>query len=410
MFRRPGTTVLSSKIGRAGQPELGRAMLHPAHADQVLRLLANVAEGRRDLDERESRIPTSHYTSAARFEAERAVLFRRQPVILASPRQLAEPGACLTHDALGLPLLLVRDRAGELRAFLNVCRHRGTRLVDDQGVCHKKALLCPYHHWMYALDGQLIRMPLADEGFPGLDRAERGLVRLPLEVRHGLVWLVPDPKASIDLDAHLGGLGDELEALGLSTQRFYRQGSTRCQANWKLIIDAFSEAYHIRRLHQETLGGFFADCQAVMDRAGRHLRASVGRSAIEEARDLAEVERDPRDYVTFTYYLFPNSILVFSPDYVTHLGFFPQSADETIVVDTMLVPHDPVSEEEDRHWGRSFDLIDGQVFNQEDYRVAEQGQIGLCSGANDELIVGRLEKGVRIFHEILDEALAEAEG
>ena len=385
-------------------------MLHPAHADQVRRLLAYVAEGRRELDEREGRIPTSRYTCAERFEAERAALFRRHPVILGSDGQLAEPGACLTHDALGLPILLVRDRAGELRAFLNVCRHRGTRLVDDDGVCHKKALLCPYHHWMYALDGQLIRMPLADEGFPGFDRAERGLVRLPLEVRHGLVWLVPDAKASIDLDAHLGGVGDELEALGLGTHRFYRQGATRCQANWKLIVEAFSEAYHIRRLHKETLGGFFADCQAVMDRAGRHLRASVGRAAIEEARDLAEVERDPHNYVTFTYYLFPNSILVFSPDYVTHLGLFPQSADETIVIDTMLVPHEPVSDEEDQHWARSYDLISGQVFRQEDYRIAEQGQIGMRSGANDELIVGRVEKGVRIFHEIVDEALAEATG
>lgn len=384
-------------------------MLHPAHADQVRRLLANVAEGRRDLDEREGRLPISRYTSAERFEREREALFRPHPVILGAEGQLAEPGTCLTHDALGLPLLLVRDKRGELRAFLNVCRHRGTRLVDDEGVCRKNNLLCPYHHWMYALDGQLIRMPLADEGFPELEWRRRGLVRLPLEVRHGLVWLLPDAKGSLDLDRHLGGIGDELEALGLGRHRFFRQGVTRCRANWKLIVDAFSEAYHIHRLHKDTLGDFFADCQAVMDRVGRHLRGSVGRSAILEARDLAQVEGDAANYVTFTYYLFPNSILVFSPDYVTHLGFFPQSADETIVVDTMLVPHDLRSEEEAQHWGRSYDLISGQVFRQEDYRIAEQAQLGLGSGANEELVVGRVEKGIRIFHQILDEALAEAD-
>jgi len=374
-------------------------MLHPAQADQVRRLLANVAEGRRDLAERESRLATSRYTSAERFEREREVLFRSYPVILGAEGQLAEPGACLTHDALGLPLLLVRDKRGGLRAFLNVCRHRGTRLVSEEGVCRKNNLLCPYHHWMYALDGQLIRMPLADEGFPELDRSQRGLVRLPLEVRHGLVWLLPDAKGSLDLDRHLGGIGEELEALGLGRHRFFRQGATRCRANWKLIVDAFSEADHIRRLHQDSLSGSFADCRAVMDRVARHLRGSVGRSAILEARDLAEVERDAANHVTFTYYLFPNSILVFSPDYVTHLGFFPQSADETIVVDTMLVPQAP----------RSFDLINNQVFRQEDYRVAEQAQIGLRSGANQEFVVGRVEKGVRLFHQILDEALAEAE-
>jgi phenylpropionate dioxygenase-like ring-hydroxylating dioxygenase large terminal subunit len=382
-------------------------LVNPAQSAQISRLLPNRAEGKLDLDEREHHLSVSRYTSEERFRREREILFRRYPLILGTESQFEAPGTCLTHDLLDLPLLLVRGEDGVLRAFLNVCRHRGTRIVSEDGLCHRDALTCPYHNWTYGLDGRLKKIPRGKEGFPNVDPAAHGLVPLPLLVRHGLVWVLPDRDAAIDVDAYLGEIGDDLEELSLGSHRLFRQGSSRCKANWKLMIDAFSEVYHVKRLHSDTIGPFFLDTDAVFDRVWRHLRAAIARKGLAEAADLSEVKRDLRNNVTFTYFLFPNSVLVFSPDYVTHLAFFPQTPDETVVVDTMLVPHKPRSADEEAHWARSFDLINEQVFRNEDYGIAEAAQIGIRSGANEHLTLGRLETGVRIFHEVLDEALAE---
>src|SRR5262249_32809044 len=152
-------------------------------------------------------------------------------------------GSLLAFELCGVPVLLARGRDGELRAFLNVCRHRGARLLVEQGtVCRKQSLVCPYHAWTYRLDGTLAGMPRS-EAFPCLDRAELGLRKLPIAVRHGLIWIVLDPshEGPLDVTTHLGELDHELEAIGLARHRFYRQHAVRRATNWKLIVDAFLE-------------------------------------------------------------------------------------------------------------------------------------------------------------------------
>ena len=103
--------------------------------------------------------------------------------------------------------------------------------------------------------------------------------------------------------------------------------------------------------------------------------------------------------------IFPNSVIVYHPDYISHLGMFPAAADETLFVHTMLTPETPSDEKAETHWARSFELMDTAVFNGEDLVVCEQIQRGLSSGANDRLILGRLEQNLRWFHETLKEAM-----
>src|SRR4029077_7492736 len=115
------------------------------------------------------------YYDAGRFQAEREQLFLRLPLCLGHVDQLAEPGAVLGLDLCGTPVLMARGADGELRVFLNVCRHRGARLVAQHGGgCRRNRLVCPYHAWTYRLDGSLAGVPRA-EAFPDLKPDRLGL-------------------------------------------------------------------------------------------------------------------------------------------------------------------------------------------------------------------------------------------
>jgi phenylpropionate dioxygenase-like ring-hydroxylating dioxygenase large terminal subunit len=347
------------------------------------------------------------YHDPDRFVVERERLFRRLPLCLGHADQLAEPGSLLAFELCGVPVLLARARDGALRAFLNVCRHRGARLLTDEGaVCRKPSIACPYHAWTYRLDGTLAGLPRA-EAFPELDRGKLGLRPLPTAVRHGLIWVMLDPTAepALDIAGHLGDLDRELQAIGLAEHRFYRQHAVRRATNWKLIVDAFLEVYHVCRLHAGTIGPFFVDAVAVNDSVGRHVRSLIAREDTPEIRRLPPEQWRPQVHGTLVHFIFPNSVFIYHPDYISHLGLFPSAPDETLFVHTMLTPEKPADAKAEAHWARSFELIDARVFNKEDLVVCEQIQRGLASGANESLIVGRLEQNLQRFHSTVDAAL-----
>ncbi len=377
-------------------------MLTDSQQQLLERLAAAVRGDRPEMDDRQHTVPVEAYLDPARCAQERA-LIRTQPVAVAPSALLAKPGTCLAQDELGVPVVLTRDRDGVAHAFLNVCRHRGTRLVSEQGPCRKSSLVCPYHQWIYGLDGALTRIPLV-EAFPDVDPADHGLVPLPVEERHGAIWVVADPQGAIDMAGHLGPTDAELAVFGFDRMTYYGQHVTPVAANWKLVFDAFFEAYHVHHLHKKSLGDFFLDNQAVIARQGRHVRSVLARTGYDGTTPPPE---RMRELVTFVFYLFPNTLIVMSPDYVNLLAIYPKSVDETVVVNSLWIDEPPATPEAEAHWAKSFDLICKVVFAGEDYRMAELGQIGLASGANPAMTLGRVEYGIRQFHDILDEALAE---
>ena len=163
------------------------------------------------LDETVTRNPVDHYLSEDRFQIERDQIFKRVPMIAAHSSEFAKPGDFLRRDIAGLPSLLTRDKSGAVHAFLNACRHRGTRLVDDERGC-KHRFSCPYHAWTYANSGELIAAPHFDQGFEGLEKSDLGLISLHCEERFGFVWVSASPDA-ISLDEHIGDIATELDAL-----------------------------------------------------------------------------------------------------------------------------------------------------------------------------------------------------
>ena len=159
------------------------------------------------------------------------------------------------------------------------------------------------------------------------------------------------------------------------------------------------------RLHADTIGPFFVDAVAVNDSVGRHVRSLIAREDTPEIRGLPPEQWSPQVHGTLVHFIFPNSVFIYHPDYISHLGLFPSAPDETLFVHTMLTPEKPADAKAEAHWARSFELIDARVFNKEDLVVCEQIQRGLASGANESLIVCRLEQNLQRFHSTVDAAL-----
>src|SRR5687768_652890 len=166
-------------------------MDHALQRTLVHRLLAHLEHRTTDREPAPSRLPVAAYADADRLAREQAKIFRELPLAIAHSSQLAAPGDFLTHDHSGVPLLVVRGEHGELNAFLNVCRHRGTR-VEGAACGSRKAFVCPYHSWTYGCDGALLAIP-HERGFTGIARETRGLVRVPAGEHAGLIFVRPSP-------------------------------------------------------------------------------------------------------------------------------------------------------------------------------------------------------------------------
>ena len=348
-------------------------------------------------------VPAAHYTDPDHFEREKSVLFDRLSQVLVPSALLPEAGMAAPHSATGRPLLITRDANGFAHVFLNVCRHRGTKLVEGEDVQCVKRLVCPYHAWTYKLDGKLLALP-RPETFPGLDKSDHGLIELPSHESGGLIWFAPQDGADF-CDAET--LGADFSAFGMDQAYLFRRKLHTVKGNWKLIMDAFLESYHVTRLHADTIGPFFKDGVTVGDQIGPHQRSLVGRAEEMDAIDFTDMAA-MRKVLTFAYQLLPATVIVPSPDYVNVMVLMPQAHDLTLVEDFMLIPEEPTTDKARDHWERSWTLLDGGVFASEDFRAAELGQVGLESGAISELTLGTLEAGISRFAETIEDTLRAA--
>ena len=349
-----------------------------------------------------STLSPTRYLNPEELEVERKVLFRQRPVPLVHVSEVAEPGRFVTVDLAGVPLLIVRDRQGELHVHLNVCRHRGARVVTEP--CGSaKALICPYHAWSYELSGRLFHVPRRSAFGANSELDQLTLHTVPFEERHGLLWVQIDG-GTLDVADFLGPEMDaDLAGFGFDQFRVHRCVQHTRQANWKLVMDAFAEGYHVKSLHRESLSRFFIDA-SLTDDLTPHVRHVGARKTLFEIATQPESEWDFRAHTTLFYNLFPCTVLVFHPDWITMLSIVPQDVDRVSVTHRALVPNGG-DESQRARWDRSFDLIDGQVFQKEDFAIAESIQSTLSAAPDQPIFIGGLEAGMRLFHTARDAAL-----
>ncbi|HEX3793925.1 MAG TPA: aromatic ring-hydroxylating dioxygenase subunit alpha [Acidimicrobiales bacterium] len=194
------------------------------------------------------------YTSPDAFELERTRLFTHSWALVGTSDEVAETGSYLTADIGGSPLLVMRGPDGVLRAFQNLCRHRGVVLVEGRGRLDG-SVVCPYHSWAYDLSGSLDRIPQSRAQFPDVDPTCWGLLPASVGEWQGMVFASPQPDIGTIAD-RLGDLGKRLEPYlaGDHTELAVARYTVAC--NWKLIVENHIDVYHLWYLHKETLSAF----------------------------------------------------------------------------------------------------------------------------------------------------------
>jgi phenylpropionate dioxygenase-like ring-hydroxylating dioxygenase large terminal subunit len=358
------------------------------------------------LDPEIAHSPISRYASPERFEREMSMIFRRRPVVIAQSSELEGENAFLARSFLGLPVLLVRAADGGVRAFLNVCRHRGARLERADSGC-KRVFTCPYHAWSWSNDGTLRAVPQEQQGFPDLPRAERGLRTLPCAEAHGFIWIIANPDAADipDIDHWLGGLSDDFNWIGLADHRIAVLDTVEVQANWKVLIEGGLEAYHFRVAHKATIAPYFPDNLSTYRMFGSHIRAILPRNTMTDLRDVPEDQWDIRRDANILYAITPNIQMLAQQDHVMLFHFEPLAVDRTrIRMATLVHRTHPETDEMQSHWEKNQKITVTALM--EDFELGEEIQSGFASRGNPSHLFGRFEGALNRFNLTVEELLA----
>lgn len=374
---------------------------------EARKLLSHIDRRTTALAESVYRNPVSVYTCPRQAARERALFFENGPINIGLSGLLPRAGDWMTHDYSGVPILLTRREDGSLSAFLNVCRHRGARVVDGSGG-GARSFSCPYHGWTYGLDGALIARP-EETSFPEIDRAGHGLCVLPAVERYGMIWIGTRPGINLDIDRSLAGLGDELASYDLESYHHYETRTLTREMNWKLAVDTFCETYHLRYLHHDTISELFYNNRATFDAFGRNHRLVAARRTIDELRGQSEAEWDVYAHTAIVYVLFPNTVFIYQRDHIESWHIFPgERPDCCSMYVSLYIPEKVTSDSAKRHWDNNFNLLMATVELQ-DFPTCEGMQRGFLAGAQDSILFGRNEPALQHFHRGVATALAEAE-
>ena len=349
----------------------------------------------------------SVYADPQHLAREQQILFRQHPILMGFASDWAKPGAFRTDEYTGVPILVVRGRDSRLRAFLNVCRHRGAKVA--QGCGEARAFSCPYHAWTYDLSGKVIGIP-DERCFPNVRNERPSLTELPLCEKYGLVWVIPTPAANgstgFDIEPWLGGLGSELASYGFDCWVFYDRRVIPETMNWKILVDTFHEGYHIGFLHRQSLGSILHGNVADFEAFGHNHRLTFPRKKLERLKNEPEDSWDLMWNTTLIYLLFPNTVLMLQGDHVELSRIFPCEGrvDRAVMELALYVPRAPITQEERTHWDKNMQLV-LDVVTGEDFPAGRSIQIGLTSGAQTHTVFGRNEPAMIHYHQSMQAVL-----
>jgi Rieske 2Fe-2S family protein len=344
----------------------------------------------------EPTLPSSWYTSERVFALERERIFCRDWVCVGREEELPAPGDWRVLEVLGESLLLVRTpKEGKLRAFYNVCRHRGTRLCRNPAELRSHAPLpggiaggritCPYHQWTYDFDGRLIVAPhLGTE--PGFDKSQFSLYPAAVECWGGFVFLNLTPATAPPLAQQLGGIPGRLERYPLGELRIGHTVRYQVAANWKALCENYNECYHCGGVHPELCavlpafrehGGANLDwARGIPHRPGAYTFTTSGTTRRRPFPTLNEDER-VRHKGELAY---PNLFISLACDHVATFILWPRAAARTdIVCQFLFEPYETARNDFDPRDAVDFwDLI-----NRQDWAICEAVQQGIAARVHE---------------------------
>lgn len=356
-------------------------------------------------------LPGWCYHSPALLDLEKEQLFRRHWQIVCHVSDVPEPGCYLGFDLFGERALIVRGSDGEVRAFHNMCRHRGSRIVaDNHGRC-RNALVCPFHGWVYNLDGTL-RGAARPETFDEIDRSEFGLIGIETEIWNGLVFVrfAPGPQPSVAelLQPFAQEAGQYRMQEMVPTRGIWTQNSP---VNWKSVRDVDNEGYHVAMAHpalQDLYGRSYFDepfvdgvCRSYADCEDRGGRLWSVRHYIEMI--------EPRDHLpahlhrAWIYYgLFPNSVIAVTPESMQFYQEFPVTVGETVLRGGVYRYRDETRKQK---LARYLAMRIDRDTIEEDVQLTIWSNESMASKAFEGFHLSDLEYGVRTHHDHIRDVL-----
>ncbi len=348
----------------------------------------------------------SAYTDAARFEDERRVLFRRRPQMLGLSAECAAPGAYITADLGGVPALVVRQANGLLKGFVNACRHGGAPVAERRGPTAGDGLH-PYHGWVYVLEGTLAARPYAEAAFDDVPKSLCSLLPIFVAEGYGLIFAQAEDGEGLTADNALAGAQEEIGDYGLKGYALVEARENTWKVNWKLILDTFTESYHIRTLHKNSIAATYSTDVSLCNAFGPHPQMIGLLKSV-----FAEVEKPEADWqflphTTLQYIFMPSGLITYQRDHIELWRVTPLAVDRTLVRTSLYAPEAPATDKARAYWKKNLDLL-LQVTGAEDFPLMEKIQANLASGALPELIYGKNEPALIHLHRSINEALASA--
>jgi phenylpropionate dioxygenase-like ring-hydroxylating dioxygenase large terminal subunit len=398
-------TTMTSRLDGKGIRNANRATM----VDLAERLIALAAEGRPEMGDEYLEVPASQYTDPEIFAAERRAIFDRTPFVAGLSFDIPKPGDYLRIDDFGTPTLVTRNKAGQIRAYVNSCRHRGAALVYDDRGSAGAGFTCPYHAWSYDLDGKLKGIS-CNSSFGEPDKSELGLVPLDATERHGIIFVAPKPGLTIDWDEFIGPeLDAELPHWGFDKVQGGKVAPIPLEGNWKLVLETFLESYHFNYAHKDNLAQYYNGNVNTVDMLGRHLRTVTSLKTI--VTELAKKPKDdwvPEDYIHVKYVLFPGTVMINTSQVLEFYQIVPVSVDKSIVRHASYSRTD-LSEPAnaamyERVWESAHTVVQKQDFP---YGVST-AHAALKAGGIPKLVFGRNEWALQIMHKEIRKAVAAA--
>jgi choline monooxygenase len=280
------------------------------------------------------------------LELEQRRIFARTWQLVGHVSQLPQPGGYITAQAGVEPVLVLRDDDGELRAFRNVCRHRGSRLLSGSGECGK-AIRCRYHGWTYRFNGELIGVP-EGRSIPGLDKSKLGLFPARVEVVSGLVFVNLDIDA-VPLAEQVAGLPERLDRWGLADLRVKDEHPTTQPANWKIVVDNYLEGYHVpiahpglmrlldyKRYEVELHDNWLWYDAPLRDKPSGNRLERLYQRMVEPMPGLSEDDRRVWHYI----FIYPNTTIDLYPDQIGVWRITPDGPLKSADLSLTLLPRD----------------------------------------------------------------------
>jgi choline monooxygenase len=342
---------------------------------------------------RASTIPARWYIDPGFLEAERAAVFGRTWQAVGHTDWVAAPGSYFACEITGEPILVARSKDGCLRAFSNVCRHRGSLLTEGQGAA--SVIRCPYHAWTYALDGTLLGQP-EFEGVQDWDRSAVCLPQFRVEAWGPFVFVNQDPQA-LPFGAILGAIPDEVAGIGcpIDRLRFSCRRDYVIQCNWKVYIDNYLEGYHLPAAHP----GLCRELDYAQYRVEtfRHYSSQIAPIRAAGASEARRYAYEDSSRAALYYWIFPNFMLNVYPDNLSSNIILPMGPDRTLTIFEWFAYDGEVAQ-------ATIDFSD--EIQQEDIKICESVDRGLRSRnySQGRFSVKR-ENGVHHFHGLLNEYL-----